>query len=330
MTVYVIAEAGVNHNGSLINAKKLISVAKEVGANAIKFQTFNAENLVTRVASKAKYQIDSKINETQFEMLRKLELSQENFIELKNYASEKKIDFLSSPFDIDSFKFLLSIGVKTIKIASGEITNLPLLTEISRYAEKVILSTGMSNMKEIEDALDVIMSTKINKDSITVLHANSMYPSPYEDVNLRAMNSIQKHFGVNVGYSDHTMGIEVPIAAVAMGATIIEKHLTLDNSLAGPDHKASLEPEIFKQMIDSIRIVEKSLGSFEKFPSESEKDNLRIVRKSIVASKKIRKGEILSQSNITTKRPGNGRSPMDWYEVIGKAAPRDYEADENI
>ena len=330
MSTYIIAEAGVNHNGSVELAKELIKIAAEIGANAIKFQTFSADKMVTKDAKKAKYQINPENNQNQYEMLKSFELSEDQFITLRDFAYRQKIDFLCSPFDVDSLKFLVKIGIKTIKVASGEITNLPLLREIAELADKVILSTGMSTMSEIEEAFLVLTSGSLTKRDITILHANSMYPTPLEDVNLNAMITIQKRFGVDVGYSDHTKGIQVPIAACVLGAKVIEKHITLDNSMPGPDHSASLDPLTFKEMISSIKKVEICLGASEKFPSKSEKDNIDIVRKSIVASRNISKGDIFSEANITTKRPGNGISPMMWDRVIGKVAVKNYKPDENI
>jgi len=330
VSTYIIAEAGVNHNGSLKLARELIEKAAEIGADAIKFQTFNADKMTTKSAKKAQYQTRNDNSQNQYEMLKSLEFSEDEFILLRDFALSQNIDFLSSPFDIDSLEFLIKIGIKTIKVASGEITNLPLLRRVSNSADKVILSTGMSTMEEIEEAFHVITSGGVTKNNITLLHANSMYPTPLEDVNLNAMITIQKKFGVDIGYSDHTEGIQVPIAACVLGAQVIEKHITLDRSMYGPDHSSSLEPSTFKEMIASIRKVEICLGSSKKFPSKSEKDNIDIVRKSIVASTDIAKGDIFSESNLTTKRPGNGISPMMWDDILGKKASKNYKADEKI
>ena len=329
MNVFIIAEAGVNHNGSIDLAKKLIDVASAAGANAVKFQTFKAKNLATKNLEKADYQkntTDQK--ETQFNMLKKLELSKEMHLELINYSKNKDIKFLSSPFDHDSIELLKDLGLEIFKIPSGEITNLPYLRLIGKLNKKIILSTGMSNMNEVKNALDVLVSSGTKKNNITVLHANTEYPTPMEDVNLRAMVIIGKELDVNFGYSDHTLGIEVDIAAVALGASIIEKHFTLDCNMEGPDHKASLEPDQLKKMVISIRNIEKALGDGIKKPSKSELPNIQIVRKSIIAKIKIKKGEILNENNLTVKRPGGGISPMKWDEIIGTKAIKDYNEDE--
>tara|TARA_B100000787_G_scaffold169474_1_gene160773 strand:+ start:664 stop:1659 length:996 start_codon:yes stop_codon:yes gene_type:complete len=329
MNVFIIAEAGVNHNGSIDLAKKLIDVASAAGANAVKFQTFKAKNLATKNLEKANYQkntTDQK--ETQFNMLKKLELSKEMHLELINYSKNKDIKFLSSPFDHDSIELLKDLGLEIFKIPSGEITNLPYLRLIGKLNKKIILSTGMSNMNEVKNALDVLVSSGTKKNNITVLHANTEYPTPMEDVNLRAMVIIGKELDVNFGYSDHTLGIEVDIAAVALGASIIEKHFTLDCNMEGPDHKASLEPDQLKKMVISIRNIEKALGDGIKKPSKSELPNIQIVRKSIIAKIKIKKGEILNENNLTVKRPGGGISPMKWDEIIGTKAIKDYNEDE--
>jgi len=331
MSVFIIAEAGVNHNGSIVLAYKLIDVAVESGADAVKFQTFKAENVVSKNAQKADYQKQTTdALESQFDMIKKLELDVETHKELIAYCQEKDIMFLSTPFDHESINLLSDLGLKIFKIPSGEITNLPYLRHIGSLGKKVILSTGMSNLGEVGDALNILINAGTSKDNITVLHANTMYPTPMEDVNLNAMQTIHKEFGVAVGYSDHTLGIEVDIAAVAMGASIIEKHFTLDNAMEGPDHKASLEPEELKAMVSAIRNIEKALGSNEKILSPSEEVNINIVRKSIVASCPIRKGELLSADNITTKRPGTGLSPMKWDEIVGTIASKDYQSDELI
>jgi len=329
--VFIIAEAGVNHNGDINLAKKLIDKAVEAGVDAIKFQTFRAENLVSKNAKKAKYQIENtKNNESQYEMLKKLELSFKDFEELKKYCNKKGIIFLSTPFDEESIEFLDKLGLEIFKIPSGEITNLPYLRKIGSLKKRVIFSTGMANLGEIEDALDVLIKSGTTKEEITILHANTEYPTPFEDVNLKAMQTIACAFKIDVGYSDHTLGIEVPIAAVAMGAKVIEKHFTLDRALPGPDHKASLEPDELKAMVKAIRNIEVALGDGIKRPSKSEAKNMAVARKSIVAKRDIKKGEKFTEENITVKRPGNGISPMRWDEIIGKIANKDYKEDELI
>lgn len=323
---FIIAEAGVNHNGSLDLAKKLVDVAKSCDCDAIKFQTFIAKNVVSKFAKKAQYQItNTKNDENQLEMIKKLELSFADFSELKKYCDKKDILFLSTPFDLESIDFLADLKMPIFKIPSGEITNLPYLRKINSLKTKVILSTGMANLEEIEIAL------KILKDSdVSILHANTQYPTPAEDVNLLAINTIKDKFKVNVGYSDHTLGIEIAIASVAIGAKIIEKHFTLDKNMAGPDHIASLDPSELKAMVLAIRNIEKAFGDGIKKPSKSESSNIAIVRKSIVAKTKITKGDIFSEKNITTKRPGSGISPMKWDEIIGLVALKNYEEDELI
>ena len=329
--VFIIAEAGVNHNGSLDLAKRLIEIAVDSGADAVKFQTFKAESLVSKNAQKADYQKQTTdASESQFDMIKKLELDVETHRELIAYCQEKDIMFLSTPFDHESVNLLSGLGLQIFKIPSGEITNLPYLRHIGSLDKQVILSTGMSNLKEVGDALNILINSGTSKDNVTVLHANTMYPTPMEDVNLNAMLTIQKEFGVDIGYSDHTLGIEVDIAAVAMGASSIEKHFTLDKTMDGPDHKASLEPEELKFMVSAIRNIEKALGSSEKKPSPSETVNIDVARKSIVASKDIQKGDLLTEKNITTKRPGNGISPMRWNEVLGSNSIKDYKVDEKI
>jgi N,N'-diacetyllegionaminate synthase len=331
MSVFIIAEAGVNHNGSIELAKQLIDVASNSGADAVKFQTFKAENVVSKNAEKAQYQKDTTDeSESQFDMIKRLELDIDAHKKLIDYCKEKDIMFLSTPFDHESIDLLSDLGLQIFKIASGEITNLPYLRHIGSLDKQVVLSTGMSNLREIGDALNILINAGTSKDNITVLHANTMYPTPIEDVNLNAMQTIHKEFGIAVGYSDHTLGIEVDIAAVAMGASIIEKHFTLDKAMEGPDHKASLGPEELKAMVLSIRNVEKALGSNEKKPSPSEQENIDIVRKSIVASCSIKKGDLLTKDNITAKRPGTGVSPMKWDQIIGSIAIKEYKADEMI
>ena len=329
--VFIIAEAGVNHNGSLDLAKQLIDVAVDSGADAVKFQTFKAENLVSKNAEKADYQKQTtNASESQFDMIKKLELDVGTHQQLIAYCQDKNIMFLSTPFDHDSIELLSNLGLKIFKIPSGEITNLPYLRHIGSLGKQIVLSTGMSNLEEVEDALNILINAGTSKDNITVLHANTMYPTPMEDVNLNAMLTIQKELGVSVGYSDHTLGIEVDIAAVAIGASVIEKHFTLDKTMDGPDHKASLEPKELKAMVSAIRNIEKALGGDEKKPSPSESVNIEVVRKSIVANQNIKKGDFLTNENITVKRPGSGISPMQWDEVIGTSASKDYNADELI
>jgi N,N'-diacetyllegionaminate synthase len=328
---FIIAEAGVNHNGSVEIAKRMIEVAKECGADAIKFQTFKAEEVVSKYAPKAEYQKQTTGEiESHLQMVKKLELSFDDFIVLKEYCDKLGIMFLSTPFDFESIDFLNSLGLEIFKIPSGEITNLPYLEKIGKLRKKVILSTGMADLGEIEDALDILISCGTKKENITVLHCNTEYPTPYEDVNLLAMLTIKEAFKVKVGYSDHTPGIEVPIAAVALGASVIEKHFTLDRNMQGPDHKSSLEPNELKAMVRAIRNVEKALGDGIKKPSPSEIKNKIIVRRSIVAKRNIKRGEIFNEENITVKRPATGISPMRWYEILGKTATREYKEDEII
>jgi N,N'-diacetyllegionaminate synthase len=329
--VLIIAEAGVNHNGDIALAKKLINAAAECGADFVKFQTFTASKLVTRKAKKADYQINGTGNsDSQYEMLEKLELSFEDFRNLSEYCRELKIGFLSTGFDESSLKFLVGIGMDYIKIPSGEITNLPYLQYIGGLEKKIILSTGMSDIGEVEDAIDVLESSGVIRANITVLHCNTEYPTPMRDVNLRAMQTIGYAFKVAVGYSDHTQGLEVPLAAVALGAKIIEKHLTLSHEMSGPDHSASMEPREFSEMVAAIRNVELAMGDGIKRPSLSEANNILIARKSIVARRSIIKGDVFSAQNLTTKRSGAGISPMRWNEVIGRIAQHDFSEDELI
>jgi N,N'-diacetyllegionaminate synthase len=329
--VFIIAEAGVNHNGSIELAKKLIDVASESGADAVKFQTFKADKLVSKSAQKADYQKETTDKtESQFDMIKKLELDLDTHKALISYCKTKNIMFLSTPFDHDSIELLNDLGLEIFKIPSGEITNLPYLRHIGKLNKKVILSTGMADIGEIEDALDVLISSGTKKENITVLHANTMYPTPMEDVNLKAMVTIGNTFDIAFGYSDHTLGIEVDIAAVAMGASCIEKHFTLDKTMEGPDHKASLEPNELKAMVKAIRNIELALGSGIKKPSLSEMPNMQIARKSIVAKLDIKKGEVLSEEKITIKRPGNGINPMRWDEIVGTIATKEYKEDELI
>ena len=327
--VFIIAEAGVNHNGSFDMAVELINKAAESGADCVKFQTFVAENLVSKYAEKADYQkrLTGK-DESQYEMIKKLELSFDAFRKLQTYCISKGIIFLSTPFDLQGIDFLQNINIPFWKIPSGEITNLPYLERIANTHKDVILSTGMSNMDEIEDAITILKKNGAGK--ITLMHCNTEYPTPMSDVNLLAMQALKKSFGLDVGYSDHTIGIEIPIAAVALGAVVIEKHFTLDKTMPGPDHAASLEPGELKRMVESIRNIELALGSEIKAPSPSEIKNIPIARKSIVARRDIKKGEVFTNENLTVKRPGNGISPMKWYDVIGKKAEKDFHEDEII
>jgi N,N'-diacetyllegionaminate synthase len=330
--VLIIAEAGVNHNGSLDIAKQLIDKAVEAGVDIIKFQTFKSEKLVSKAAKQAEYQQRNigKKDESQLAMLKKLELSPSAHEELMDYCREKGIRFFSTAFDMDSIEYLHSLNLGLWKIPSGEITNYPYLRKIAQYHEPIILSTGMCELSDIEATLKVLVGFGVKKEQITILHCNTEYPTPYSDVNLRAMLEIRDRFGVQVGYSDHTQGIEVPIAAVALGASVIEKHFTLDKNMKGPDHKASLEPDELKAMVCAIRNVEQTLGSGHKTISESERKNIEIARKSIVAACPIKKGELFTEENLTVKRPGNGISPMRWSEVIGKTAAKDFEEEEMI
>ncbi len=329
MSVYIIAEAGVNHNGSIILAKKLVDAAKDAGADAVKFQTFISKNIVSKNASKADYQkVSTGANETQQAMLKKLELSFNEFSELRNYCVDKNIDFMSTAFDFESIDFLKSLDMEIWKIPSGEITNLPYLIKIAELKKPVILSTGMSTLDDIKNAVTALKNS--GTDDLTILHCTTEYPTPFADVNLKAMLTIKDTFNVSVGYSDHTLGIEVPIAAVALGATVIEKHFTLDKTLEGPDHKASLDPHELSAMVKSIRNIELAIGSHLKQPAESEKKNISSIRKSIFAKRNIRKGEILTSDNLTVKRPGNGISPMNWFNVIGTYAIKDFKEDEMI
>ncbi|EMO15055.1 N-acetylneuraminate synthase [Leptospira santarosai str. CBC523] len=332
MKTLIIAEAGVNHNGDLELARKLIDVAANAGADIVKFQTFEAERLVTKSAKKADYQNSATGNaaESQYEMLKKLELSKENHEKLIQYCKQTGIEFLSTAFDLQSLAFLEQLNLSRYKIPSGEITNLPYLQKIGSSGKPIILSTGMSTLGEIESALLVLETTGAKRNEITVLHCNTEYPTSYSDVNLSAMKSIADAFKIKVGYSDHTSGIEVSVAAVALGASVIEKHFTLDRSLPGPDHKASLEPNELKTMVRSIRNIELSLGDGIKKPSNSELKNISIARKSIVAAFSIKAGEIFTRENLTAKRPGDGISPMRLDEVIGLKAKRDFFEDELI
>jgi N,N'-diacetyllegionaminate synthase len=332
MKTLIIAEAGVNHNGNLQTAKKLIDVAAEAGVDYVKFQTFKTSHLVTKNAKRAEYQDkNTKDKDSQYEMLEKLELSEEMHRELIKYCEIQGVKFLSTGFDLESLEFLDNLRIPLFKIPSGEITNLPYLRKISSFKKPVVMSTGMADMKEVNDAFQVLLSEGLKKEDITIVHCNTEYPTPMEDVNLKAMNSIGKELEVNIGYSDHTLGIEVPIAAVALGATVIEKHFTLDRNLQGPDHRASLEPNELKSMVKAIRNIEKAIsGSGKKEPSNSELKNKDVARKSIIASRSIIKGEKFTKDNLSIKRPGNGLNPMLWDEVLGQSANRNFEEDEFI
>lgn len=330
-SVRIIAEAGVNHNGSLDLAKRLVDVAAEAGADFVKFQTFKAENLVTKDASKAEYQKKNlkEEDDSQLNMLKKLELSKSDHLELINYCRKKGIEFLSTPFDLESIDFLHSLGLKIWKIPSGEITNYPFLRKIAQFNEEVIMSTGMCDADDVRAAMNALADNGQDLNKVTLLHCTTQYPTPMADVNLKAMCAL-KDFAEHVGYSDHTKGIEIPVAAVALGADVIEKHFTLSRDLPGPDHRASLEPDELTAMVKAIRNVEKALGDGIKRVAETEKSNRNVARKSIVASRHINKGEILNDENLTAKRPGNGISPMRWNEIAGTRAIRDFEVDDQI
>ena len=329
MHTFIIAEAGPNHNGDFETALRLVDAAKRAGVDCVKFQTFVSEELISKRAEKAEYQKKTTgADESQYEMLKKLELSFDQFRELKKYCEETGIMFLSTPFDIPSVHFLQELDIAFWKIPSGEITNYPYLVEIAKTHKDVVMSTGMSEMEEIAAAIKVLRENGAGR--ISLLHCNTEYPTPFEDVNLRAMDTLRDAFGVPVGYSDHSLGISVPIAAAARGAQIIEKHFTLDKNMVGPDHKASLEPQELCDMVSAIRNIEKALGSAEKKPSASEKKNMAVARKSIVARTAIRAGEILTEQNLAVKRPGSGISPMRWNEIVGTIARKDYIEDELI
>jgi N,N'-diacetyllegionaminate synthase len=327
----IIAEAGVNHNGSIYRAKQMIDVAVDSGVDLVKFQTFNPEALVTRSAEKAEYQ--KKLNdkdESQFKMLKKLELNHDAHYELINHCEQKNIRFLSTAFDHDSIDFLAKINMPFFKIPSGEITNLPYLRHVSRMGKPIVMSSGMSTLEEVRDALNIILDSGVKKDHITILHCNSGYPTPMKDVNLKSMLSIREELGVAVGYSDHTLGIEVPVAAVALGASIIEKHFTLDRTLPGPDHSASLEPKELSAMVQAIHNIELALGDYNKCPQPSEIKNITQTRKSLVAACPIKLGEEYTEHNLAVKRPGLGISPMRFNEILGRLAPKDFDIDELI
>ncbi|MBD3726743.1 MAG: N-acetylneuraminate synthase [Moraxella osloensis] len=331
MSVFIIAEVGVNHNGSLELAKQLVDVAKDCGADAVKFQTFKAATLVTKSAKQADYQTaNTGKQESQFDMLKRLELSEADHQELVNYCQQKNIEFMSTPFDLQSIQFLNGLGVNRFKIPSGEITNYPYLKMVGSFNKEIVLSTGMATLADIEAALNLLIESGTDKDRISILHATTDYPTQMQDVNLNAMQTIAQGFKVKVGYSDHTPGIEVPTAAVALGATIIEKHFTLDKNLPGPDHKASLEPQELQAMVKAIRNIEIALGDGIKRPSANEQKNMQVARKSLVALTDIKKGDTFSEHNLTVKRPGLGISPMRWNEIIGQVAQKDYQVDELI
>ncbi len=331
MSVLIIAEAGVNHNGDMQMARQLIDAAAEAGANLVKFQTFRADRLVTASARKAAYQMaTTAADESQHEMIRRLELTEAMHNELIAHCRQRKIEFFSTAFDLESLDYLMGLGMARVKVPSGEITNLPYLRKVGGFGKEVILSTGMSNLGEIEAAIDALEKSGTSRERIIVLHCNTEYPAPMPEVNLRAMRSIGEAFGVKVGFSDHTEGIEIAIAAVALGATVIEKHFTLSRSFPGPDHRASIEPEELGRMVRSIRNVELAIGDGIKRPSASEEKNRPVVRKSLVASRRIAKGEVFSAENIAVKRPGTGISPMCFDKVLGRIAARDFAPDEMI
>lgn len=327
----IIAEAGVNHNGSATMARRMVDAAADSGADYIKFQTFRAESIVNRTARQADYQAaNTGRRESQYEMLKRLELGFDDFRGLNSYCREKGTGFLSTPFDLASVDFLAGLGLDYLKIPSGEITNLPYLRRVARSGLPVIMSTGMCSLGEVDDAMDALVREGMTTDRIVLLHCTTEYPTPMADVNLRAMETLGKRFGTRVGYSDHTRGTEVAIAAVAMGAAVIEKHFTLDRSLPGPDHVASLTPDELKQMVAAIRNIELAMGSGEKKITESERRNIEVARKSIVASRDIAAGEILNEDNLSVKRPGTGVSPMKWDAVVGRRATRGFREDELI
>ncbi len=330
-SVIIIAEAGVNHNGNYELAKKMVVAAKEAGADYVKFQTAIPELVMSRFAPKAEYQLNTTDEaESQLEMARAIHLTVDKYKPLKAYCEEVGIQFLSTPFDMVSIDVLAELDMDYFKIPSGEITNYPYLKKIGQLGKPVIMSCGMSELDEISAAIDVLVEAGVKRDEIIILHCNTEYPTPYSDVNLRAMQTIGKALNVKVGYSDHTNGIEVPVAAVALGAVVIEKHFTLDNTMEGPDHKASLEPDELKAMVDSIRHIEAALGSQDKHVTDSERKNMIVARKSILAAREIKAGEVFTEENLIVKRPGNGISPMRWNEVIGQTAKRNFSEDELI
>lgn len=328
--IFVIAEAGVNHNGSMETAKRMIDAAADAGADAVKFQTFRADSLVRKDAQKAAYQQKNAADkqESQYEMLKKLELTETMHRELMEHCRARGIMFLSTPFDIESIRMLVDYGIDILKVPSGEVTNYPYLREIGRTGKPVILSTGMCWLEEVREAVRILQES--GSGGITLLHCNTEYPTPMEDVNLRAMCTMREKLHLPAGYSDHTKGIEVPVAAAALGAVVIEKHFTLDRGMEGPDHKASLEPEELKEMVRAVRNIEAALGDGIKKPSPSELKNRDVARKSIVAKREIRKGEVFTEENLTAKRPGSGISPVRWADVVGLTADRDYAQDDMI
>ncbi|MFH1593959.1 MAG: N-acetylneuraminate synthase [Candidatus Omnitrophota bacterium] len=327
----MIAEAGVNHNGSVKTAKRMVDVAARAGADAVKFQTFKAERVASAAAPKARYQKSrSGAKESQLDMLKRLELDVKTHRELIGHCKARGIEFLSSPFDLESVELLKDLKLKRLKIPSGELTNLPYLKKVGSLRKEIILSTGMANLSDIDSAVNILVESGTSKEKITVLHCNTAYPTPYEDANLKAMLTIKDVLNVKIGYSDHTSGIEAAVAAVALGASIIEKHFTLNKNAKGPDHKASVEPGELKRMISAIRNVERALGDGVKRVSGSEMRNRSIVRKSIIAAKPIRRGELFVSGNVTTKRPATGISAMEWNDVLGRAAKRDFKKDEFI
>ena len=329
MSVLIIAEAGVNHNGNLDLALKMVDEAKRAGADIVKFQTAIPEKVISKYADKAEYQKKTTGNEeSQLEMCKRIHLKLSDYDIIKKYCEEVGIEFLSTPFDLESIDYLEKLGMRLWKIPSGEITNLPYLIKIAKTGKPVIMSTGMAELKEVEEAVNVLKENGAGE--IILLHCTTEYPAPFESVNLRAMNTLREKFGTEVGYSDHTVGFEAAVAAAVLGAAVIEKHFTLNHNMEGPDHKASLEPEEFEIMVNNIRLIEKALGDGVKQPAEAEKKNIAIARKSIVAAKDIKKGEVLTEDNITVKRPGSGISPMKWFEVLGTEAVRDFGEDELI
>lgn len=331
--VLVIAEAGVNHNGELEMAKRLVDVAAEAGADLVKFQTFKADKIASEAAKKAKYQVCNEGGteaNSQLEMLKRMELSEADHALLIDHCATRGIGFFSTGFDLESLDFLNGLGFEQFKVPSGEITNLPYLRHVAGFGRDLIMSTGMASMGDIEAAIEAIEAAGLPRSRITMLHCTTEYPAPFEEVNLRAMNTIGQAFGVRVGYSDHTQGVEVSLAAVALGATVIEKHFTLDRTLPGPDHAASLEPDELMALVRGIRRVERALGRSEKRRTASEAGNAAVARKSIVAARAISTGELFSDGNLTAKRPGTGMSPMRWDEVIGRVASRDFAVDEEI
>lgn len=331
--VFIIAEAGVNHNGDILKAIELIKVASLAGVDAVKFQSFKADKLVSKTAKKAKYQIENigDNDDNQYNMLKTLELSEEDHFTLIDECKKRNIKFFSTAFDVEGIDYLDSLGLSLFKSPSGEITNYPYLKRLAEKGKPVILSTGMADMEEIEAAVNVLVNNGLSKDVITILHCNTEYPTPMDDVNLKAMQTIGTELGVNIGYSDHTLGIEVPIAAVAMGAKVIEKHFTLDRNLPGPDHRASLEPEELKSMVTGIRNIEKAIsGNGKKVPSQSELKNKEVARKSIHTSRKLKAGDFIKEEDIISLRPGNGITPMDWEKVIGKQLTRDLESNDML